>query len=328
MGLSAQSGEDIFGQTKTLCVGRFLVDVPMTATVAYGTTWVPYDIERLVGEADNIGEHLMRLNKELEEARFLAHKDLLKENSVLGKVLPGSVEGQRTFIGLNKGMAAFHHVWSLIPLGRDLYIASGSPSGRGDAYLKVVHEFHDLAKRMSVLAPGEIPGESGFCIDGALVRDSLTPRVEKIQLGVRLNEYPDVHFSIQLVRKDYVVESDAIEPRLNQAEHDAIANGSGEWYSRIKVLRKGSRTLGPWKGFEALAHIPPQRGLHDTHDFNFVALGIPKNPLVPTIDMKLDTGVQDNQAGAARPSISDRDALYIWDRITKSIRLRPVTPSK
>lgn len=328
MGLSKQSVESLFTQTKTICAGRFLIDVPVTATVVYGTTWVPYDIERLAGEAGNIDGHLALLKKELEETRFLAHKDLVREDSVLGKVLPGSIEGQRTFIGLNKGMAAFHYIWSLIPLGRDLYIARGSPSSRGDAYLKVIYEFHDLAKRMAVLAPGEIPSEIGFCIDGALVRDSLNPRVEKIQLGVRFNEYPDVHFSIQLVRKDYVVESDAIEPRLNQAQRDAVKSGFGDWYSRIKVLRKGSRVVGPWKGFEALAHLPPQNGLHDTHDFNFVALGIPKDPLVPTIDMKLDTGVQDNQAGAVRPGISDSDALYIWDRITTSIRLRPVTSSK
>jgi hypothetical protein len=145
---------------------------------------------------------------------------------------------------------------------------------------------------------------------------------------VRLKEYTDVHFSIQLVRKDYVVESDAIEPRLNQAQRDAVANGWGEWYSRIKLLRRRDRALGPWNGFEVLAHLPAQKGMHDTHDFNFVALGVPKDPHMPTIDMKLDTGVRDNQVGAVRPSISDNEAIYIWDQITASIRLRPVTPAK
>ncbi|MGO4382431.1 T6SS immunity protein Tli4 family protein [Pseudoduganella sp. RAF53_2] len=31
-----------------------------------------------------------------------------------------------------------------------------------------------------------------------------------------------------------------------------------------------------------------------------------------------------NTVGGTKPSISDDDALYFWDRITRSIRARPV----
>ncbi|UGQ46148.1 T6SS immunity protein Tli4 family protein [Massilia endophytica] len=172
-----------------------------------------------------------------------------------------------------------------------------------------------------------IPTESGFCIDGALVRDAKQSDIERIQVGVRLKEFPDVHFSIEMVRKNDKIESDALEPRLKEAEREAMLMGFGAWYARIKMLRRGERAIKPWNGYEVLAHMPEQEHEGESHHFNFVALGEPKNPYVPTIDMDLNTGVEQNRPGAARPSVTDDEAVYIWDRLTNSLRLRPISPS-
>lgn len=319
--------EEVFAQLKTVCVGRFLIDVPSTAKLSFGEFWTPYNIVRVRGDARNVKNHFVRLERDLESRRHLASKELRKPESMLGKIIEGPLPGLLHFITMSRGYYGFYQIESLLPIGDDLFIQSARPL-LGDDYLNTINILNDVAKRLKPRIDEDIPTESGFCIDGALILDAAKSDVEKIQFGIRLKEYDDVHFSVEMTRKDYVVESDAIEPRLEQARLDGIRNGHGNWYSRITTLRKGKRSLGPWSGFEVLARLPPQKGKGEAHDFNFVALGIPKNPQVPTIDMKLDTGVHDNRPGAVKPSVTDEEALYIWDRITSSIRLRPVAPSK
>ena len=38
--------EKIFAETKTVCVGCYVLEVPMTSTVVYGPASVPFPIER------------------------------------------------------------------------------------------------------------------------------------------------------------------------------------------------------------------------------------------------------------------------------------------
>jgi Tle cognate immunity protein 4 C-terminal domain/Tle cognate immunity protein 4 N-terminal domain len=317
---------EVFTHLKTVCVGRFLIDVPATAELSYGEFWAPYKIVRIPGGADKLKSYLGRFEQELDSRRHLASKELRGPESMLGKVIEGPIPGLLHFMSMSRGYYGFYHIQSLLPVGNDLFIQSATPL-RGDDYLNTIKILNDVARRLEARSD-EMPTKSGFCIDGALIVDAAKSDVEKIQFGVRLKEYDDVHFSVEMTRKDYVVESDALEPRVEQARRDGVVNGFGNWYSKIAMFRKGKRSLGPWSGFEVLARVPPQKGKGEGHDFNFVALGIPKDPLAPTIDMKLDTGVRGNRPGAVKPSVTDEEALYIWDRITTSIRLRPVTPVK
>jgi len=61
----------------------------------------------------------------------------------------------------------------------------------------------------------------------------------------------------------------------------------------------------------------------DSHEFAYFSHGEPGNPLLPTLDIALDTGVKRNKASAVQSSITDDEALYLWDKISGSIRLRP-----
>lgn len=39
----------------------------------------------------------------------------------------------------------------------------------------------------------------------------------------------------------------------------------------------------------------------------------------------MQTGVSENAAGAVKPSLTDEEAIAVWDKITSSIRVRPVS---
>jgi hypothetical protein len=113
---------------------------------------------------------------------------------------------------------------------------------------------------------------------------------------------------------------DALEPRLKSGEESAKAEGRGEWYSRIKFLRRSERQISNWRGFEALARRPRQGKFSSFHEFEFVSQGEPNNPMLPVIDLELYTGVQDNTVGLNVPSLNDAEAVELWDKLTNSIR--------
>ncbi|WP_371850727.1 T6SS immunity protein Tli4 family protein [Pseudoduganella violaceinigra] len=54
----------------------------------------------------------------------------------------------------------------------------------------------------------------------------------------------------------------------------------------------------------------------------------PNNPMLPAFDIALDTGVKGNRTSGSIPSITDEEAVYLWDRLTASIRPRPVTNNR
>ena len=123
--------------------------------------------------------------------------------------------------------------------------------------------------------------------------------------------------------QEQLVESNALEPRLKQAEKDARAAGAGDWYSRVKFFRRGDREINGWHGFEVLARKPAQAGGSGNHQFAFLSLGELKNPLKPELDVQLDTGVHGNDTAATPPSLTDEEAVALWDKLTSSIRVRP-----
>jgi hypothetical protein len=45
------------------------------------------------------------------------------------------------------------------------------------------------------------------------------------------------------------------------------------------------------------------------------------------LDLALHSGVDENTQGAKMPSISDEEAIALWDRLIGSIRERPTVPA-
>jgi len=84
--------------------------------------------------------------------------------------------------------------------------------------------------------------------------------------------------------------------------------------------------MGDWTGEEALARMPPENGGFTSHLFQFYAIGAANDILRPVADVQLDTGVKCNATKARQSSVSDEEAVALWDRLTGSIRARPTTP--
>nr|WP_315254385.1 T6SS immunity protein Tli4 family protein [uncultured Duganella sp.] len=314
----------IFDKTKTICVGRFLVDVPVSAHVVYGPADVEVKTERYAGKGSDIDALVAARLAAIESDRAYASGALRAPMSLVGTVRPGSAPDQKIVFGVSESSGAFYRIESYLKVGQDLFIQEGNAYGATNEHEELVRTMNFIAPLILPRLDDVTPVGQGICIDGGFISGPSKLSYENLTLGVRLAEYADVHFSLSTSLKPFVIESDALEPRLQQAEQMAQRSGNGAWYSRIKTLRRGQRQIGKWIGFEVLARKPSQANEGESHEFAFLSQGEPNNPMLPVLDLSLHTGVKGNTTGGARPSITDDEALMLWDKLTSSIRARPV----
>jgi hypothetical protein len=105
---------------------------------------------------------------------------------------------------------------------------------------------------------------------------------------------------------------------------DAEASGMVNFFKRIKVFRNGNRQLGIWEGEEIATRRPAYKEDTDAHEFRFHSMGAVNDALHPELDIRFDSGVRGNAKAKLKPSITDDEALEIWDRIINTIRIRKV----
>jgi hypothetical protein len=309
--------QSLFQETKTLCFSHFTVEIPATATVVFGPAEVEAPITYYPGQAlkvtHMVAEQLIEIEK---DRKFLSNEDVVKL-PMFGKTIDGAVPGQKLVFGSKNQVG--YSVSSYIPVGGSLFVQRLNGVYPDDDAFKT---FNTVATQLRVRDAGEIPSEAGTCIDGGFL--PLPLKFEKVTLGVRLKEFPDVHFSVEVHKnQDRLPESTDLESRLKGAEEDG-----GNWYSRITFFRRGPRQLGDWKGTEALALKPAQENVKESHEFHFISLGAPNAPLQPQLDVQLDTGASGYHMGAVKPSLSNEEAVALWDKLTNSIRVRPLGGNK
>lgn len=314
--------EQIFTKTKTVCFGRFLIEVPTTAAVVFGRMTVDFEITYYPGEAGIVDERIAKHALKLEKEDFL-NKNMNTTGSLYGKTLKGSVSGQKTFIGANNDA---YDIYSYIPIGTGLFLFESKGIWETKKVGQKIVKAESFARQLRARADDNIPAGPGICLEGGFI--NLNPQYKNISMGVRLAEFPDVHLSISTLKnQDGVVESSSLENRIRAAEREAIQDGQGGLHKRIKFFRRAPRQMGDWRGEEALARMPAEKGGFVSHQFQFYAVGEPNNILRPVVDMQLDTGVADNTTKARPPSVTDDEAVALWDRLTGSIRVRPTTPT-
>lgn len=309
----------LFEETKTVCFGHFVVEVPATATVIYGPAWVNAPIVFFPGEADKVAQHVAANLVEVEKHRDYLREgsELLSNESMFGKVIDGAVPGQKLVFGSLDHVT--YSIHSIIPVGNDLFVQHAKGAIRKNDEIK---KLNTVASNLRQRASDEVPSEAGTCIDGGLV--SWQPEFEKVTVGIRFKEFPDVHLSIEVVKNlNHLPELSDLETRLKSAEKDG-----GSWYSRVTFFRRGPRQIGDWKGLEALALKPAQESTKESHEFHFISLGAPNAPLQPELNIQLDTGASGHHMGAVKPSLSNEEAVALWDKLTGSIRVRSLGGKK
>ena len=151
-----------------------------------------------------------------------------------------------------------------------------------------------------------------------------------LNVGFRLKDPADVHLSISIeAATDNEQGKPGLEKLLNDSEAEARKEGNYNLYGVLTSFRRAKREIHDWKdGFEFLTKTPDEEGSHAHHDFWMIFRGQMDKLYHPYVDIRMATGVSDNQSGSIKPSITDAEAIALWDALTNTIRVRPVTAAK
>jgi len=318
--------QPLFEKTRTICFGRFMVDVPELASVAWGSTIIPLTVSIYPDGVDEVNALAKKFIDELKSKKAIYLENvplLISVDEVLepkGKVVTG-YEGFEA-IGTLKINGYFR-------LSNDGVVINARPlmehKERATALI------NSIAYRLRQRAESEIPTEPGNCIENGFLPDS--PNDEKnhpgelINIGFRLKEFPDAHFSIQTHPSNpYNPESTSLKTQWKRIKEDPATPEEQALLASIKYFRESPRQIHEWKtGYEVLVRNPDEEGVHSYHDFEARFTGVPHDPFKPYIDIQFQTGVADNAAGVVKPSLTDEEAIAIWDKITSTIRVRPTS---
>jgi len=305
---------------KPTCVGRFVIDLPADAEVSYrgamvaGWSIVTYE------ETDE------QFTARLEE----------RENQLSGQKnergMP-SLESTRQFDG--------HGVYGKVRVFDRQWIP-GLPhepiteAVKAEAMIRVQkHSFNlsmkyvndnDLKELTKLVTQfrsreeNEIPAEAGFCFDGGFITEPLkVEQSERTTMFVGLNGHPDVSIALSMIA--------GITTPKTLLQRDADAPTINANRSRFHTLRRGARALNGEPGEEILDRVHEFNGNY-CHSFMWELIHNKTDSVfTPQMSFELSTGHSESGT-TVDSSLTDAQALALWDKMLSSLRVRPVVAAK
>lgn len=318
--------QPMFEKTKTVCFGRFMVEVPASTTVVWGGADIPLGVNIYPKGVEEVKALAQKFINELKSEKAIYLNDIPLLISVEEFKKP---EGQ-----IVTGYDGFEAMGELkingyFKLNNDGFVVDSRPLKEdGESTTALIKS---IAHRLRLRAENEIPTEPGNCIEYAFLPDEpgppKEPPAELISIGFRLKEFSDVHLSIQIRPSNpHYSESDSLEWQLERLEKNLKAEDPNHPMLKTVYFRRGSRQIHDWvNGFEGLSRSPEQPEVHSVHDFAIAFRGVAGDYLKPFADIRMQTGVSDNAIGAVKASLTDEEAIAVWDKITSTIRVRPTS---
>lgn len=313
---------------KTVCVGRFLIDMPIAAQVELRQARVDgFDISafhELDGEfhrrvADRKAQIVATPDwrggdKNLETAR-----EVNTASGLVGKIFVHSRKVDEGTRGNGRGGVERYRYEGISTealvhgqgISIDLFFDNRA--------LELVEDLPRLVDQLVANPDNRPPAEPGFCLDRAYVRDPLSAdQIEQIILFARLPDHPDVELML--------IMSAGLEPEPHRllARTEAVSERltMSEWM-RITTLRAAPREIGGLSGEEVVERIVEENEARG-HSFWWEVNGTEDNVLIPHLVLTMTTG--NGKREPVPSSLSDDAALRVWDKIVSSIRLRTVEP--
>ena len=309
---------------KTVCVGRFLIDLPQEAQV----TLTQPSIDGFDVAAFDESNEEFQVRLAAREAEIKAKPDRLGGNQNLESVT--EVKTDSGIVGkifvhsrqVTEGTAA-----NGLDLERYRYEGisiEALVNGNGVSIDLVADDYEpglmkNLPQLVAKLVPNPtntVPSEAGFCIDRAYFRDPLqADQNEQIVMHAGLPSRPDIRFMLILAagikpdEKGLLKRDAAAETRLSLIERMYVSK-----------LRAGARVIGGLSGEEVARGFVKANG-KTVYSFVWELNGTENNVLLPHLRFEMDTGESDNNPVPS--ALSEGAALGFWDKILSGVRLRP-----
>lgn len=320
--------DTLFATTKTQCVGRYVFEVPgsfeNTLMDRAQINEVRISSKRLYRPAF---EQRIRLREEkLKNSRtvdtidqpFLKQVIRLSENAVILDRNRNESEGGygRTLEGhLYVDGVAFILSQDIIDLSdpkyqkdKEDFINAGVSVGFLNTKPQKLMELQDLMSRLSGRKDDEIPTQPGTCISQGFIRDGNDKPKEDITFV-----YPhDPIFSLSVSTNTYLGDPASMLERSNEIQPYLTGINA-------RTLRKDKTTIAGFEADEWLNTAPSEKS-PDIPSAQLLFNVIANEKIVdfrhPIIDLTLSNYT------LPPPAYSDAELVEIWDRITRSFRIR------
>lgn len=307
---------------KTVCVGRYLVDVPGEAEVSLSG-------ERISGFAiDTVEESQAAFRQRVaaREADIAARRADQDDNGEGGMIeardlrIPGLV-GRSFVYGRSRGyMMNGDRRVDMESVSIEVHAHMGELSFLLSATSKQesgVREAEALLARLQMRGEEEIPPVPGFCIWRGVFAEPLPEhKNEHVILHLGLPGHPDMGLALSSTPSGQTGQS--LLERVAKTDAEATADEM----LRVTKLRSGTRSINGIDGEEVLERV---RELNFTTGYSFMweAPGVQDDHLRPYLLLNMETGTNPRPGGKPVDSSLHEDAvLTLWDSISSSIRLR------
>ena len=329
---SVQTGQDklkvatMTGKMQTVCVGRFLIDLPAEATLQLRRGFISgYDVASTDRESDEeFDGRLAQLAIGLNDARAGDGRAVLESTKTIAS------EGRRgkVFVHNRQSAQAFEgerivDIESVDLEGR-LRLAQASISanakgmapGSGD-------ELARLLGRFRAMPFGDIPTEPGFCLGHAIVLDPYEhPETESVVMFAGLPGHPDVNIVLSSMA--------GVDPAPRLLERHAVTVGRRPLFMQLAFshLREAARAIHGLDGDELVMRVR-EPNFTTGYSFQWEMTGSQDDVHAPLLMLELHAGT--NPASGGKPlqsTLSEAALLDLWDRIAGSLRLRPTVTAE
>lgn len=311
---------------KTVCVGRYLVDVPAQAEISLsGGMLGGFEVSTREESETAFRERIAARETELRanganadaarssgliESRELRVPNMLVRAFVFGRTRSHGFEGDRRVTSEYASVETHAHMSGLS------FVLSMQYADDSDVKLSEA-----LLARVKIRGKDEIPAVPGFCVSGAVFAEPLpTHNSEHLAMHLGLPGHPDLAlalFSIAGAKAGAGILS-------RTAEVDAGA--SADDMLRVTKIRAGKRNINGLEGEEVLERVR-EYNFATTYGFNWETRGLAEDPLKPYLSLELQTGIGERPGAKPVDTSLHEDALLsLWDTIASSIRLRKDGP--
>jgi hypothetical protein len=295
--------QKLFAKTKQLCFGRYVVEVPAEAELLWGFQEFPGKIITHVGEAKKL-----KTMAEAYRAKILAANKTAEITYFKLDPNSNSIE-IRSFESKNAKTYGVEKARTFVANGPHLF-----------EWFYGGEELRPLAHGLRARDNATIPTAPGVCIDHGFIADAAGSDQEIFGAGIDLPSLPDVSFSI-LSNKDASTDGD---PGLIERHYDAMGKVTP---AGVKRLQLGKREVNGWKGEQVLLRRDGiEKGVF-AHEFLWASIGKSGSALNPaSVDIQLNTGVKANRTLARPSSLTDEEALALWNRLLDGVSFRVNAP--
>ncbi|WP_306393661.1 T6SS immunity protein Tli4 family protein [Telluria beijingensis] len=311
---------------RTVCLGRFLIDLPADAPVKvkYGSVG-GLDIETISAESDEeFAERLRQAELDMAEATNREGRPSLESSKEIavdtgqGKIF---IYNRRRTKVLEDHEFVFSENVALLSMLRfpDLSVT-------GEIEWVAPRNLPRVSSILNFIRPlneGEIPRESGFCLGHAIVLDPYDhDNRESAVMFAGLPGHPDVNIVLSSMA--------GASPAPGLLERNAKAEAREPIYMRLAFsnLREHKRVINGLEGEELVLRIR-EPSFTTGYSFQWEMAGKQDDVHTPTLKLELESGVNPVAGGKPVQSTLTEEAMFeLWESIVSSIRLRPYQEAK